>query len=164
MRDPAMQAMMKKVEIETVEKRVISPTILASGNLTYQTEIRMVSEVMGRVQEIRVKEGDAVKRGDVLLRLDPATDRLVATIDLGRDVESVVETPDGYIWVAGGGPQAGGCNPAAGYLAVIDPSTNRVVRTGHIACPVSLLAHDREIWVGTDGPNGPSFVLIDPRR
>jgi HlyD family secretion protein len=63
----------KKVEIETVEKRVISPTILASGSLTYQTEIRMVSEVMGRVKELRVKEGDQVKKGDVLLRLDPAT-------------------------------------------------------------------------------------------
>jgi HlyD family secretion protein len=63
----------KQVEIEAVGKKVISPTILASGNLTYQTEIRMVSEVMGRVKELRVKEGDKVKQGDVLLRLDPAT-------------------------------------------------------------------------------------------
>jgi HlyD family secretion protein len=63
----------KQVEIETVGKRVISPTILASGNLTYQTEIRMVSEVMGRVKELKVKEGDQVKQGDILLRLDPAT-------------------------------------------------------------------------------------------
>jgi HlyD family secretion protein len=63
----------KEAEIQVVGQQLISPTILASGNLTYQTEIRMVSEVMGRVQEIRVKEGDAVKQGDVLLRLDPAT-------------------------------------------------------------------------------------------
>jgi HlyD family secretion protein len=63
----------KKVEIQAVEKRVISPTILASGSLTYQTEIRMVSEVMGRVKELKVKEGDQVKKGDILLRLDPAT-------------------------------------------------------------------------------------------
>jgi HlyD family secretion protein len=63
----------KQVEIETVGKKVISPTVLASGNLTYQTEIRMVSEVMGRVKELKVKEGDQVKKGDVLLRLDPAT-------------------------------------------------------------------------------------------
>jgi HlyD family secretion protein len=63
----------KEAEIQVVSQQLISPTILASGNLTYQTEIRMVSEVMGRVKEIRVKEGDAVKRGDVLLRLDPAT-------------------------------------------------------------------------------------------
>jgi HlyD family secretion protein len=63
----------KEAEIQVVGKQLISPTILASGSLTYQTEIRMVSEVMGRVQEILVKEGDAVKQGELLLRLDPAT-------------------------------------------------------------------------------------------
>lgn len=63
----------KRVELATVAERVITPTILASGALTYQTEIRMGSEVMGRVQNLYVKEGDTVKKGDVLLRLDPAT-------------------------------------------------------------------------------------------
>lgn len=63
----------KEAEIQTVRAELISPTILASGNLTYQTEIRMVSEVMGRVQQILVKEGDAVNQGELLLRLDPAT-------------------------------------------------------------------------------------------
>jgi len=62
----------KEVEIQTVATHVITPTILASGSLTYQTEIRMVSEVMGRVKSLYVKEGDLVKQGDVLLRLDPA--------------------------------------------------------------------------------------------
>ena len=69
----------KEVEMATVEQRVITPTILASGNLTYQTEIRMVSEVMGRVKTLHVKEGDSVKRGDLLLQLDPAT--LQAQVD-----------------------------------------------------------------------------------
>lgn len=63
----------KEVELATVEERVITPTILASGSLTYQTEIAMRSEVMGRVKSLYVKEGDPVKQGDVLLRLDPAT-------------------------------------------------------------------------------------------
>ena len=62
----------REVETEHVERRVLSPTILASGTLTYQTEIKMVSEVIGRVKEILVKEGDGVKKGDLLLRLDPA--------------------------------------------------------------------------------------------
>jgi HlyD family secretion protein len=65
----------KEVQMETVEARIISPTILASGSLIYQTEIRIMSEVMGRVQELYVKEGDQVQKGDVLLRLDPATVR-----------------------------------------------------------------------------------------
>src|SRR5262245_14740369 len=63
----------KEVEGQAVEKRVITPTILASGNLTYQTEIRMISEVMGRVKSLHVKEGDSVKQGDLLVQLDPAT-------------------------------------------------------------------------------------------
>ncbi len=63
----------KQVDLASVAKQTIAPTILASGSLTYQTEIRMVSEVMGRVQEIKVKEGDEVRKGDLLLRLDPST-------------------------------------------------------------------------------------------
>lgn len=62
----------RPVEVTVAEQRVLSPTILASGTLTYQTEIKLVSEVIGRVREILVEEGDEVKRGDLLLRLDPA--------------------------------------------------------------------------------------------
>ncbi len=79
----------KEVEAQTVEKHVITPTILASGSLTYQTEIRMVSEVMGRVKALYVKEGDSVKQGDMLLQLDPATvraqvDQLAASLAQSR--------------------------------------------------------------------------------
>lgn len=63
----------KEVEMVAVESRVITPTILASGSLTYQTEIRIGSEVMGRVKALLVKEGDEVKAGQTVLRLDPAT-------------------------------------------------------------------------------------------
>ena len=63
----------KQVDVETVATHVISPTVLASGSLTYQTEIRIMSEVMGRVKEVHITEGQQVKKGDVLLRLDPAT-------------------------------------------------------------------------------------------
>lgn len=63
----------KEAEVQTVEEHVITPTILASGSLTYQTEINMVSEVMGRVKNLYVKEGDRVQQGQLLLRLDPAT-------------------------------------------------------------------------------------------
>ena len=61
----------KALEMERVAKRVLAPTILASGSLTYQTEVKMVSEVIGRVTELLVKEGDQVKRGQLMLRLDP---------------------------------------------------------------------------------------------
>ena len=59
----------KAVEIEQVTRRVLSPTILASGSLTYQSEIKLVSEIIGRVKVINVKEGDQVSQGEVLLQL-----------------------------------------------------------------------------------------------
>jgi DNA-binding beta-propeller fold protein YncE len=93
--------------------------------------------------------------GKSLLRIDPEAARVVATIDLGRDVESVVESPDGYIWVAGGGSVGSGCDPAAGFVAVIDPSTNRIIRDSHVACPISLVVHDKTVWIGIAGPTGP---------
>jgi HlyD family secretion protein len=62
----------KPVDIEPVARHVLSPTILASGSLTYQAEVKLVSEVIGRVRDVLVKEGDQVKKGQLLLQLDPA--------------------------------------------------------------------------------------------
>jgi HlyD family secretion protein len=62
----------KPVDIEPVVRHVLSPTILASGALTYQAEVKLVSEIMGRVRQVLVNEGDEVKKGQLLLQLDPA--------------------------------------------------------------------------------------------
>ncbi len=63
----------KEVEAHAVAWQTVSPSILASGTLVYQSEVKLVSEVIGRVTEVRVKEGDKVTEGQLLLRLDPAT-------------------------------------------------------------------------------------------
>jgi HlyD family secretion protein len=63
----------KQVELESVSLRALAPSILASGTLAYQTEVRLVPEIMGRVKNIAVREGDFVKQGDLLLQIDPAT-------------------------------------------------------------------------------------------
>ena len=60
----------KEVEVERAAERVITPSILASGTLVYQNQVSLVSEVIGRVDELLVKEGDEVAKGQVLLRLD----------------------------------------------------------------------------------------------
>jgi HlyD family secretion protein len=65
----------KTVEAQQVASRVLSPSILASGTLVYESEVRLVSEVIGRVQQVLVHEGDQVTRGQLLLRLDPATSK-----------------------------------------------------------------------------------------
>jgi HlyD family secretion protein len=62
----------KAIDVEPAKQRQLVPTILASGALAYSQEVNLVAEVIGRVTEIRVKEGQRVNRGDLLLRLDPA--------------------------------------------------------------------------------------------
>jgi HlyD family secretion protein len=63
----------KQVEIEGAGRRAISPSILASGTLAYQSEVHLVPEIVARVLKVAVKEGDIVKPGDLLVQLDPAT-------------------------------------------------------------------------------------------
>ncbi|QGX39554.1 efflux RND transporter periplasmic adaptor subunit [Permianibacter aggregans] len=59
-----------EVEIETVGKQTIRSSILASGTLTYQQQVLLTSEVIGKVAEILVAEGDKVKAGQIVLKLD----------------------------------------------------------------------------------------------
>ena len=63
------------VETEKVGQHEIRSTILASGNLVYQEQALLSPEVIGKVAEIFVKEGDRVERGQIVLRLDDQTYR-----------------------------------------------------------------------------------------
>jgi HlyD family secretion protein len=65
----------KVVQLESVSTRALSPTVLASGSLTYESQVTLAPEVTGRVKEILVKEGDHVTRDQLLMRLDPAAPR-----------------------------------------------------------------------------------------
>ena len=65
----------KKVDVETVSMRMLTPSILASGALTYESQVTLTPEISGRVKEILVEEGDVVKAGQMLLRLDPEAAR-----------------------------------------------------------------------------------------
>ncbi|HEY0856870.1 MAG TPA: efflux RND transporter periplasmic adaptor subunit [Albitalea sp.] len=60
----------KDVEVQAAAPRAVMPTILASGTLAYDSGVTLMSEVVGRVDEVRVKEGDKVVRGQLLMRLD----------------------------------------------------------------------------------------------
>lgn len=63
------------VETEKAASHEIKASILASGNLVYQEQALLSPEVIGKVAEIFVKEGDHVERGQVVLRLDDQTYR-----------------------------------------------------------------------------------------
>ena len=65
----------KAVDIERVTTHALTPTVLASGSLTYESQVTLAPEVTGRVKEILVKEGDQVRRDQLLMRLDPAAPR-----------------------------------------------------------------------------------------
>lgn len=60
----------KTVEIGPIGYRDIRSSILASGHLLYEEQVVLSPEVIGKVSTIFVKEGQAVKKGDVLLHLD----------------------------------------------------------------------------------------------
>lgn len=65
----------KEVEVERAAQRALMPSILASGTLTYGSQATLVSEVIGRVDTVLVKEGDTVAKGQLLLRLDGEASR-----------------------------------------------------------------------------------------
>ena len=65
----------KVVDLERVTGHALTPTVLASGTLTYESQVTLAPEVTGRVKEILVEEGDQVKRDQLLMRLDPAAAR-----------------------------------------------------------------------------------------
>lgn len=60
----------KLVLVEGISNRVISPSILASGFLAHEEEVMLSSEVIGKVAELFVEEGEPVSAGDLVLRVD----------------------------------------------------------------------------------------------
>lgn len=68
-----------EVELAKVMKKAIEPSILASGNFVFRQQVQLSSEVIGKVSEVLVKEGDKVEQGQVLLRLDPTIIRAEVT-------------------------------------------------------------------------------------
>ncbi len=61
------------VELMPLAEQEVRPNVLASGTLAFKTEVNLTAEVTARVASILVQEGDIVKEGRLLLRLDPET-------------------------------------------------------------------------------------------
>lgn len=67
------QRQLTPVQLSAVQQGALSDSILASGNLVYNTQIQFRSELMGRVQQVLVTEGQPVQKGQLLMQLDPAS-------------------------------------------------------------------------------------------
>src|SRR5688572_19659126 len=60
-----------EVSIEKVARRTIVETVAASGKVQPEAEVKISPDVPGEIIELTVKEGDKVKKGQLLVRIDP---------------------------------------------------------------------------------------------
>jgi len=78
-----------KVSTEKVSKRTITESITANGKVQPETEVKISSDVSGQIVELLVKEGDEVKKGDLLLKINPdiyisSLDRMKAALNTSK--------------------------------------------------------------------------------
>lgn len=67
------------VQTEKVSKRKITQIVNASGKIQPETSVKINAEVSGEITSLPVKEGDRVKRGELLVRIKP--DQYQAQVD-----------------------------------------------------------------------------------
>lgn len=60
----------KTVQVEALQEHLITSSILASGNLQHQDKVQLSTEVIGKVKQIFVKEGDRITKDQLLLQID----------------------------------------------------------------------------------------------
>jgi HlyD family secretion protein len=78
-----------KVAVEKAEMRTITETITANGKIQPEKEVKISPDVSGEIVELRVKEGDPVRKGQLLCRIKPDTyisqrDRSLAAISSAK--------------------------------------------------------------------------------
>jgi HlyD family secretion protein len=62
-----------EVRLEEATARSLVATVTASGKIQPMTKVDVSSDITGRIIELLVREGDLVKKGDLLLRIEPST-------------------------------------------------------------------------------------------
>lgn len=60
-----------EVEVSKVKEITIVETVSATGKIQPEIEVKISSEVSGEIIDLRVKEGQAVKKGDLLVKINP---------------------------------------------------------------------------------------------
>ncbi|WP_320815436.1 efflux RND transporter periplasmic adaptor subunit [Flavobacterium sp.] len=61
----------KIVEIAKVNEMTIVETVSATGKIQPEVEIKITSEVSGEIIDLPIKEGQQVKKGDLLVKINP---------------------------------------------------------------------------------------------
>ena len=75
-----------KVATDLVSKRTIIETVSANGKIQPETEVKLSPDVSGEIIELYVKEGDVVKKGQILAKINPeiyrsTLDRVVGALN-----------------------------------------------------------------------------------
>lgn len=78
-----------RIATEMVKKRTITETVSASGKIAPEVEVKLSPDVSGEIIELLVKEGDQVKAGDFLAKINPelyisANDRAIAGLNTAK--------------------------------------------------------------------------------
>jgi HlyD family secretion protein len=60
-----------EVNVGKVVKRTIISTVSANGKIRPETEVKISADVSGEITELYVQEGDTVKEGQLLLKINP---------------------------------------------------------------------------------------------
>jgi len=61
----------KEVEVAQVDQMTIIETVSATGKIQPEIEVKISSEVSGEIISLPVKEGQVVKKGDLLVKINP---------------------------------------------------------------------------------------------
>jgi HlyD family secretion protein len=61
----------KEVETAIVKEINLVETVSATGKIQPEVEVKISSEVSGEIIELPIKEGQAIKKGDLLVRINP---------------------------------------------------------------------------------------------
>ncbi len=70
------------VQTEKVARRNITETVVANGKIQPVLQVKISPEVSGEIIDLPVKEGQAVKKGDLLVKIKP--DSYIANVNSGE--------------------------------------------------------------------------------
>lgn len=78
-----------RVSVEEVSLRSITEIVTTSGKVQPVTEVKISPDVSGEIIELPIREGDFVRRGELLARINPdlyvsALDRVAASLNTSR--------------------------------------------------------------------------------
>jgi membrane fusion protein (multidrug efflux system) len=153
------------VNMAKVEKKAIQLDFLANGNFAPNQDLKMVSEISGRITSLQVKEGSRVSKGQVLAHIDAE----VAGLDVQRieDALAKLKTDQARYkasFETGGVTQAQLDEIELGLrnTEVQLQQAKRRLQDAYVKAPISGVINKRSVEIGTYvSPGTELFEIVD---